>query len=209
MRCPESIVRPNNFPSPLREGEGEGEGVFASTAALTQTLSQRRGVSKASMHPRAATLIRLLDLAPHPEGGYYREVFRSARRVRARDAASDHAAITTIYFLLVAGQHSRWHRVVSDEIWHYYEGDPLELIWLDAARTVPERRRLGPASDECQPVQIVPGGCWQAARSLGGHTLVGCSVGPGFEFREFSLLADDPGELALVRGRFPELAVLI
>jgi predicted cupin superfamily sugar epimerase len=161
------------------------------------------------MDPRAATLIRLLDLTPHPEGGYYREVFRSPRRVRASDAASDHAAITTIYFLLVAGQHSRWHRVVSDEIWHYYEGDPLELIWLDVARTVAQHRRLGPATDERQPVEVVPGGCWQAARPLGEYTLVGCSVAPGFEFREFSLLADAPNELALVRGRFPELAVLI
>jgi hypothetical protein len=161
------------------------------------------------MDPRVATLIRLLDLTPHPEGGYYRVVFRSPRRVRASDAASDRAAITTIYFLLVAGQHSRWHRVVSDEIWHYYEGDPLELIWLDAARTVPEHRRLGPASDECRPVQIVPGGCWQAARPLGHYTLVGCSVAPGFEFREFRLLADAPEDLALIRSRFPELAALI
>ena len=161
------------------------------------------------MDPRAATLIRLLDLTPHPEGGYYREVFRSPRRVRASDAVSDHAAITTIYFLLVAGQHSRWHRVVSDEIWHYYEGDPLELIWLDAARTVAQHRRLGPASDECRPVQIVPGGCWQAARSLGAYTLVGCSVGPGFEFGEFSLLADAPEDLALIGSRFPALAALI
>jgi len=161
------------------------------------------------MDPRAATLIRLLDLAPHPEGGYYREVFRSPRRVRASDAASDHAAITTIYFLLVAGQHSRWHRVVSDEICHYYEGDPLELIWLDSTRTVDQRRVLGPAGEECEPVHVVPGGCWQAARPLGECTLVGCSVAPGFEFSDFDLLADAPNELALVRARFPELAVLI
>ena len=161
------------------------------------------------MHPRASALIRLLDLTPHPEGGYYREVFRSPRMVRASDSAVERAAITTIYFLLVAGQHSRWHRIRSDEVWHYYEGDPLELIWLDAARTVPEHRRLGPATDERQPVEVVPGGCWQAARPLGEYTLVGCSVAPGFEFREFSLLADAPNELALVRGRFPELAVLI
>ncbi len=161
------------------------------------------------MHPRAAALIRLLDLMPHPEGGYYREVFRSPRMVRASDSAAERAAITTIYFLLVAGQHSRWHRIRSDEVWHYYEGDPLELIWLDAAKTVAYRHVLGPATDERQPVQIVPAGSWQAARSLGEYTLVGCSAGPGFEFTDFSLLADDAEEQALVRDRFPDLAVLI
>ena len=161
------------------------------------------------MHPHASALIRLLDLTPHPEGGYYREVFRSPRMVRASDSAAERAAVTTIYFLLVAGQHSRWHRITSDEVWHYYEGDPLELIWLDAAKTVARRHVLGQSTDKCQPVQIVPGGCWQAARSLGEYTLVGCSVAPGFEFADLSLLADDAEEQALVRDRFPDLATLI
>jgi predicted cupin superfamily sugar epimerase len=161
------------------------------------------------MDPRAATLIRLLDLAPHPEGGYYREVFRSPRRVRAGDSAIERTALTTIHFLLVAGQHSRWHRITSDEVWHYHEGDRLELIWLNPERTADQRRVLGPAGEECEPVHVVPGGCWQAARPLGEYTLVGCSVAPGFEFSDFGLLADAPDDLALVRARFPELAVLI
>jgi predicted cupin superfamily sugar epimerase len=161
------------------------------------------------MHPRASALIRLLDLTPHPEGGYYREVFRSPRMVRPSDSAVKRAAVTTIYFLLVAGQHSRWHRIRSDEVWHYYEGDPLELIWLDATKTVAQRHLLGLAADKCQPVQIVPAGRWQAARSLGEYTLVGCSVAPGFEFTDFTLLADDLKEQGLVRDRFPDLAVLI
>ena len=161
------------------------------------------------MHPRASALIRLLDLTPHPEGGYYREVFRSLRMVRSSDLAVERAAITTIYFLLVAGQHSRWHRITSDEVWHYTEGDPLELIWFDAGGTFARHRLLGLPTDKCQPVQIVSGGCWQAARSLGEYTLVGCSVAPGFEFTDLSLLADDSEVQALVRARFPELAVLI
>jgi predicted cupin superfamily sugar epimerase len=161
------------------------------------------------MYPRASALIRLLDLTPHPEGGYYREVFRSPRMVRASDSAAERAAVTTIYFLLVAGQHSRWHRIKSDEVWHYYEGDPLELIWLDAAKTVAQRHVLGPAADKCQPVQIVPAGNWQAARSLGEYTLVGCSVAPGFEFTDLSLLVDAHAELARVQDRFPDLATLI
>jgi hypothetical protein len=161
------------------------------------------------MHPRASTLIRLLDLAPHPEGGYYRQLFRSPLVVWAGDSQVRRASITTIYYLLVAGQHGRWHRITSDEVWHYYEGDPLELIWLNPARTAKERRVLGPATGECQPVQVVPAGCWQAVRPLGEYTLVGCSVAPGFEFDDFRLLADDPEEQAIVRARFPELATLI
>ena len=161
------------------------------------------------MHPRASALIRVLDLTPHPEGGYYREVFRSPRMVQASDSAVERAAITTIHFLLVAGQHSRWNCIRSVEVWHYYEGDPLELIWLDAGGTFAHHRLVGLPTDKCQPVQIVPGGCWQAARSLGEYTLVGCSVAPGFEFTDLSLLADDSEAQALVRDRFPELAVLI
>jgi predicted cupin superfamily sugar epimerase len=161
------------------------------------------------MHRRASALIRLLDLEPHPEGGYYREVFRSRRRIRSDASTGERDALTTIYFLLVAGQYSRWHRIASDEVWHYYEGDPLELIWLNAARTSAEHRLLGSAETERRPVQVVPGGCWHAARPLGEYTLVGCSVSPGFEFTDLKLLADDPDEQALVRARFPGLAPLI
>jgi predicted cupin superfamily sugar epimerase len=161
------------------------------------------------MHPRAAELIRRLDLAPHPEGGYYREVFRSPRAVRVSERSTERSAITTIYVLLVAGQHSRWHRIVSDEIWHFYEGDPLDLFWLDPTGPRAESRLLGPAAAGAEPVQIVPGGCWQAARPRGGYTLGGCTVGPGFEFSEFSLLADFPRDAALVREHLPDLAALM
>jgi predicted cupin superfamily sugar epimerase len=65
------------------------------------------------------------------------------------------------------------------------------------------------AGEACEPVQVVPGGCWQAPRPLGDYTLVGCSVAPGFEFADFRLLADDPEEQALVRARFPGFATLI
>lgn len=161
------------------------------------------------MHPRASALIRLLDLRPHPEGGYYREMFRSPREVRTSDSAAERAAMTTIYFLLVAGQHSRWHRITSDEIWHYYEGDPLELVWLNSSKTAAQRQRLGPITDQSQPVQVVPGGSWQAARSSGEYSLAGCTVAPGFEFTDLELLADAPDELALLRERFPDLVALI
>lgn len=161
------------------------------------------------MHPRAAALIELLELERHPEGGYFREVFRSPRVVRPADRDAARRAITTIYFLLVAGSHSRWHRVASDEVWHYYEGDPLELLWLDEGGTRCSRQALGPAGDSCRPVQVVPAGCWQAARPTGAYTLVGCTVGPGFEFADFELLGARPAEAAELRERFPDLAALV
>src|SRR5215207_4591806 len=96
------------------------------------------------MHPRAAHLIAALDLRPHPEGGFYREVYRSADRVTLADARGERAALTTIYFLLPAGSHSRWHVVASDEVWHLYEGDGLELLELDPSGAALTRHRLAP-----------------------------------------------------------------
>ena len=106
------------------------------------------------MHPRAEQLIRDLELQPHPEGGHYAEVHRST-------------ASTSIYFLLAAGEMSRWHRVRSEEIWHFYEGSPLELLQLTPTGTDLERIVLGPVSDRERPVHCVPRNYWQAARSRG------------------------------------------
>jgi len=161
------------------------------------------------VHTRASELIRLLDLGPHPEGGYYRKLFRSSRPVRRVEHPVERAAMTAIYFLLVAGQQSRWHRVMSDEVWHFYEGGPLELLWLDAGISAVQRRLLGPAGEDSRPVAVVPAGCWQATRPVGAYALAGCCVAPGFAFDEFRLLADAPDDAALVRRRFPELVALL
>src|SRR5579862_1795835 len=104
-----------------------------------------------ALHPRAASLIAELGLLPHPEGGYYRELFRSGEPVRPADGRGDRAALTTIYFLLASGQHSRWHRVASDEAWHHYEGDALELLWLEPDRSRRHRALLGPIEGEARP----------------------------------------------------------
>ncbi|MGH9309551.1 MAG: cupin domain-containing protein [Vicinamibacterales bacterium] len=159
--------------------------------------------------PRAAALIEKLALSPHPEGGHFREVDRSPARVQPLDGRAGRSALTTIYFLLAAGEVSRWHRVASDEVWHYYEGDPLELLSADASFDAVVRRMLGPVSDGVEPVHVVRAGDWQAARSTGSYTLVGCSVGPGFEFSDFELLAARPADVELVRGRHPELAEFV
>lgn len=147
------------------------------------------------MDPRAAELIRTLNLIPHPEGGYYREIYRSLGLVEPVDGRGRRAALTTIYFLLPAGAKSRWHRVRSDETWHYYEGAPLELLQMTPSGAPLERSVLGALGDGGVPVHCVPSDYWQAARSTGAYTLVGCTVGPGFEFTDFEMLADRP-ELA-------------
>lgn len=138
---------------------------------------------------RAAALIARLNLAPHPEGGHYRQVFKSTQRVQPADDRSSRASLTTIYFLLTAGEYSRWHRVRSDEAWHFYEGHSVELLVMNADMTELSAVTLA-ATDEGTPVHVVPAGCWQAARMAGEYALVGCTVAPGFEFTDFDFLPD-------------------
>jgi len=129
--------------------------------------------------PEADRLIALLDLKPHPEGGHYRQTFRDA------DGPGGRAHSTAIYFLLKAGEVSRWHRVDAAEVWHFYRGAPLEL------RIGKDVYVLGANVDEAQaPQVVVPPNTWQSARSQGDYTLVGCTVAPGFEFAHFELAPD-------------------
>jgi predicted cupin superfamily sugar epimerase len=143
-------------------------------------------------------LIEALGLAPHPEGGFFREIFRSASHVRPADGRADREAVTTIYFLLVQGTHSRWHRVVSDEVWHLCEGGPLELFSAPPAADRVQRAVLGAAIESDGPVHVVPAGWWQAARPQGPYVLVGCTVAPGFTFDDFAFLRDDADALAAI-----------
>lgn len=133
-------------------------------------------------------LIERLQLAPHPEGGWYREVHRARESLATPRGAR--AAVTSIYFLLERGQASRWHVVESDEIWHFHAGAPLELLTYDPAARRLKRFRLGLPGDGQQPIGIAPAHEWQAARSTGDFTLVGCDVGPGFDFADFRFVAD-------------------
>ena len=128
------------------------------------------------MSSEADRLIALLNLKPHPEGGYFRETFRDG---------DGRGHSTAIYFLLKAGELSRWHRVDAAEVWHFYRGAPLELQIGKQAYV------LGSDVDEAQAPQIVvPPHAWQSARSLGEYTLVGCTVAPGFDFAHFELAPD-------------------
>lgn len=157
---------------------------------------------------RALLLVRELQLAPHPEGGLYRQLYRSASVVQPVDGRPARASLTTIYFLLQAGQHSAWHRVRSDEVWHFYEGDPLELLIAEPGMRRTRAVTLAPVGTG-EPVHVVPSTWWQAARPLGRYALVGCTVAPGFVFEDFSLLRDETDSVDALRAIAPDLCGLL
>jgi uncharacterized protein len=132
----------------------------------------------------ADDVIRLLELAPHPEGGHFREMFRD-------EAGGKRAASTAIYYLLRRGERSHWHRVDAAEVWHFYGGDNLLLEIAKAGGGI-SRLVLGPdLAAGARPQLVVPRGSWQAAQSLGAWTLAGCTVAPGFEFSGFEMAPKD------------------
>lgn len=130
----------------------------------------------------AAEIINLLDMQPHPEGGFYKQTFRDEATTGDGRAAS-----TLIYFLLPEGVVSRWHKVDAVETWHFYAGSPLELS-ISPHGTGKQAMILGPdlLAGE-RPQGVVPRHGWQQARSLGAWTLVGCTVAPGFQFEGFEM----------------------
>lgn len=138
------------------------------------------------MHPDARALVDALGLVPHPEGGFYRETFRAPLEVAT--ARGVRSASTAIYYLLPAATTSARHRVTSDEVWHHYLGDPVELV-LEHPDHRLERLVLGPDVLAGQrPQAVVPAGAWQSARTLGErHALCGCTVAPGFDFADFEM----------------------
>jgi hypothetical protein len=200
---------------------------------------------------RAADLVSKLALQPHPEGGWYREIYRSPTRVET--ARGSRSALTTIYYLLEQNQLSRWHVVQADEIWHFYAGTPLELVAYTPSTRAVERHVLGhvsagvpaqggvagAAGDAAEygvagtagglaatagglvtaatgesganatSVAVIPTGVWQAARSLGEYSLVGCTVGPGFEFADFQFVSALPSHADHFRGDLASFANLL
>jgi predicted cupin superfamily sugar epimerase len=158
----------------------------------------------ASESPRsAAELIAGLRLEPHPEGGWYREIHRSSQLLQT--ARGPRAALTSIYFLLERGQHSRWHLVTSDEIWHHGGGAALELLVYHPDTRELRRQQLGP----CAGIGVVRAGEWQAARSLGDWSLMGCDVAPGFDFEDFSFVSAVGGHEAAFAAELAPYAGLL
>ena len=170
----------------------------------------RTGLQILDMDDAVRRIVERFELVPHPEGGYFREVYRSATKLHhpgiPPGSPAERTAGTLIYFLLSGQDFSAFHRVrFSDEIWHLYAGGPLELQLIDAAGQL-KRRRLTSDFLEGEPTTMVPAGTWQSARLADGATyaLGGCSVAPGFDYEDFEM----PSAAELVE-RFPRHAATI
>ena len=159
----------------------------------------------------AQSIIDQLQLTPHPEGGWYREIYRSSDGVQ--HATGARSATTAIYYLLEQRQVSRWHVVDADEIWHFYGGAPLELLAYDPTTRLLERHILSAPSASSTPVGVIPRGVWQAARSLarapGEYSLAGCTVSPGFEFSGFRFISALPHHRDHFSGELAAFAELL
>lgn len=165
-------------------------------------------VGKISSHLYGMTMqqiIQHLQLSPHPEGGFYKEVYRSqgtiAKIALPPSFTGDRAYSTSIYYLLQQGDFSAFHRIKSDEGWHFYAGGPL-LIHCLGGESGYQCLRLGSKLDEGNSFQlVVPAGVWFASEPAPGtaFTLTGCTVSPGFDFRDFEMA----GKESLGR-RFPD-----
>lgn len=159
---------------------------------------------------RAEVWTRRLDLKPHPEGGAYRETYRALESIPGSGLPArftgDRALATAIYFLLLPGQVSRFHRLKADEVWHLYDGGPAVLHVLDP-ETGYRSLRLGLDAERGEaPQLVVKAGCWFAAELEPGAELLlaGCTMAPGFEFADFELgkredlLAEFPAQAGLI-----------
>lgn len=157
------------------------------------------------MNEEVLRLVTELGLGPHPEGGFYREMWRAPLVLGGLPHGAPRAAHTAIYFLLPAGTFSAIHRVASDEVWHHYDGDAVDLHLIDDEgqhRVELLGRDLARGQ---RPQRVVPAGVWQAAVPQGARfALCGCTVAPGFDFADFEM----PPREAMV-ALFPAHAALL
>lgn len=154
--------------------------------------------------------IEKLNLNAHPEGGFFRETYRSSDIISSEGLperfSGERSCSTAIYFLVLNGNPSRLHRLKGDEVWHFYDGDPLDLVVLypDGRR---EDIRLGRDLDAGQVLQaVIPAGCWFGGNvhADGEYTLAGCTVAPGFDFEDFEM-----GRESDLLVRFPQHSSLV
>jgi predicted cupin superfamily sugar epimerase len=149
------------------------------------------------MSGTARRLIRFMRLKSHPEGGFFRETYRAAGRIPGRRFPGGRRLATAILFLLPKGCVSRLHRIKSDELWHFYSGGPLVVVELDVKSGRARSTRLGRGRVQ----HVVKAGTWFGAGLGPGadYALAGCTVAPGFEFRDFEL-----GRREELLRRFPK-----
>ena len=132
--------------------------------------------------------IDVLDLEKHPEGGYYKETYRSDEKVNLNEFDGERNLSTAIFFLLEEGNFSAFHRIKSDEMWHFYDGSPLVIHMIDEKGNY-SSQKLGKNMEQGELLQfVVPAGVWFASEVLeGAFSLVGCTVSPGFDFNDFEM----------------------
>ena len=147
-----------------------------------------------------------IDLIDHPEGGRFCEVFRSGRAVTTHNGDT-RSALTHIYFSLKPGEVSKFHKVVSDEVWNLYQGSVLNLYTWDGSDNPPECIILSVENNNF--CHVVPADVWQAAEPVSDTVLVGCSVAPGFEFNDFSLIDPDSNDAKRLISMTPDMAKYI
>lgn len=156
------------------------------------------------MSPSAEEIIKLFDLKPHPEGGYYSETYRAKgiipHHTLPKGFKGDRNFSTAIYYLLMEGQQSKLHRLASDELFHFYLGDPLTVVMIFPDRV--EKVVMGQEIAKGQRLQwTIPAGCWFGGYLSPGSrfSLIGCTVAPGFDFADFDA---NPNQDKLMRA-FP------
>ena len=160
--------------------------------------------------PTAKYWITKLALQPHPEGGYFREIYRASEQIPAAALPARYRGprsfSTSIYYLLASTQISALHRLASDEQWHFYDGNALLLFLITPDGSLSEVRLGRHAATGEQFQSVIPAGTWMGARlaSRRGHALIGCSVAPGFEFKDFVA-----GQRSDLMARFPRHRKLI
>ena len=148
----------------------------------------------------AEELIALLNLIPHPEGGAFRETYRSAI---GYPTDGNRSVCTAIYYLLKAGERAEWHRVAQDEMYHFYAGFPLELLIISPDGEFRKKVLGKNLNNNEEPQILVPASHWQSSHSTGEYTLIGCTVSPGFDYRDFELSSPEK-----VEEKYPHLSHL-
>ena len=158
----------------------------------------------------AKTWIESLNLLPHPEGGYYREIYRSENTIGKSALPSGYSGNrsvgTSIYYLLKSGQKSLLHRIKSDEIWHYYDGSPIVLFLIQDDGKYEEKLLGKDIAGGENPQIVIKGGTWFGAfpKNDNSFSLAGCTVHPGFDFEDFEM-----ADRERILNEFPQLESII